>query len=134
MARTIIDNGLIHVNELWGSEIGLYYPGLYAGTADTIGVHKNEEAVLDYKQANKPKKLEHITDYFYQLVAYSLAHNQVYGTNIKKGVILMCVKPPEIKTWEWGEPQYLEFILEGKEFDRYTNLWWDRVEKYYQQN
>ena len=31
MANVIIDNGLNNVSEVWGSEVSLYYPELYAG-------------------------------------------------------------------------------------------------------
>ena len=93
MAKTIISTGLVNVNEVWGVEVPLYYPGLYAGTTDGCGLHLNEESILDYKQTNKPKKLEWIEDYFLQLTAYALAHNEVHGTNIRKGVVLMCVSP-----------------------------------------
>jgi len=132
MAETIVNYGMINVSEVWGSEIGLYYPGLYAGTADAIGLHNNEGAIFDYKQSNKPKEREYISDYFLQLVAYSLAHNKIYNTNIRKGVILMCVKPPEISPLVWGIPQYQEFILEGVEYDKYADLWWDKVTQYYE--
>lgn len=121
MAKTIIDNGLVKCTEYWGTEIPLYFPNIFAGTTDLAGIHDGSEAILDHKQTNKPKKREWIDDYFIQLCAYSLAHNEVHGTNIRKGVILMC------------DPNcaYQEFILEGAEFEKYTNMWWDRVEEYY---
>ena len=132
MAKTIIEQGMCNVNEIWGVEIPLYYPGLYAGTSDCCGLHKNEESILDYKQTNKEKKREWIDDYLMQLCAYSLAHNEVHGTKIRKGVILMCVSPKmNEKLAVVEEPKYQEFILEGVEFDKYVNLWWDRVEMYY---
>jgi len=135
MAKTIITNGMCNVNEVWGVEVPLYYPGLYAGTTDCCGIHSTAEAIIDYKQTNKPKKKEWIDDYFIQLCAYSLAHNKIHGTNIRKGVIMMCVKPSEIgKTMTWGEPEYQEFILEGAEFDKYAGMWWDKVELYYKNN
>ena len=40
MANVIIDNGLNDVSEVWGSEVSLYYPELYAGTTDLVGVYK----------------------------------------------------------------------------------------------
>jgi len=134
MADTIINNGLINVNEIWGSEVGLYYPELYAGTADALGIHRDDEAILDYKQSNKPKKEEWIEDYYLQLTAYALAHNKVHGTNIRKGVILMCVKPPEISPGVWGIPQYQEFILKPENFNLWEDRWWTRVELYYKNN
>jgi ATP-dependent exoDNAse (exonuclease V) beta subunit len=134
MAKTVIEKGLSNVNEIWGVEVGLYYPGLYAGTTDGLGLHLNDEAILDYKQSNKPKKEEYIEDYYLQLTAYALAHNEVHKTNIRKGVVLMCVKPPEIAPGKWGEPQYQEFILTPDKFDYWTEQWWLRVEQYYREN
>ena len=134
MAQTVIAHGLCNVNEIWGVEVGLYYPGLYAGTTDGLGLHLNEEAILDYKQTNKPKKEEYIEDYYLQLTAYALAHNEVHKTNIRKGVVLMCVKPPEISPMKWGTPQYQEFILTPDMFGHWERKWWDRVEQYYKEN
>jgi genome maintenance exonuclease 1 len=134
MADCIIKQGFGPVSEVWGNEVPLYFPELYAGTTDCVGVHNGDQSILDYKQTNKPKKLEYIDDYFIQLTAYALAHNEVHGTNIRKGVILMCVKPPEITPMVWGEPVYQEFILEPKDFDYWTERWCKRVEEYYRMN
>lgn len=131
MAKKVIAEGFPKVNEVWGSEVSLYFPELYAGTTDCVGVHDNEEAILDFKQSNKPKKIEYIEDYFLQLTAYALAHNEVHGTNIRKGVILMCVRPPEIAPGQWGDPVYQEFILTPDKFDYWTGRWCDRVSEYY---
>lgn len=110
-----------NVNEIWGSEVNLYYSGLYAGTTDCPGVWNNNETILDFKQTNKPKKVEWIEDYFLQLAAYGHAHNHIYGTNIKHGVILMCS----------GDLQLQKFELSGNDFDKYSDIWWRRVEQYY---
>jgi len=123
MARIVIEKGFPKISEVWGSEVPLYFPELYAGTTDCCGIHDGAEAILDFKQTNKPKKLEWIGDYFLQLTAYALAHNEVHGTNIRKGVILMCSK----------DYQYQEFILEPKDFDYWTNCWCNRVSEYYKQ-
>jgi len=132
MARTIVEQGLKNVSEFWGIEVPLYFPNIYAGTTDGAGIHLNEESILDYKQTNKPKRREWIDDYFMQLCAYAEAHNEVYGTKIRKGVVLMCVKPQlDANHNIVGEPQYQEFVLEGAEFDRYRDLWWRRVEQFY---
>lgn len=133
MAKTVIDQGFTdRISEVYGVEIPLYFPRLYAGTTDGVGMHLGEEAILDYKQTNKPKKREWIDDYFLQLTAYALAHNEVYGSNIRKGVILMCVKPEQDENLAIiSPPQYQEFILEGAEFDHYANEWWKRLEMYY---
>jgi genome maintenance exonuclease 1 len=134
MAQTVIEDGLVNVNEIWGVEVPLYFPSLYAGTTDGCGLHLNEESILDYKQTNKPKKQEWIEDYYLQLTAYALAHNEVYGTNIRKGVVLMCVKPPVDDMGNpLARPVYQEFILTPERFDYWSDQWWRRLEQYYLQ-
>ena len=121
MADVIIENGLSKVNEVWAMEQSLYFPGLYSGTTDLIAVHENEPAVCDYKQTNKPKKAEWVEDYYLQLMAYILAHNEVYGTDIRKGVIFMCSR----------DFQNQQFTLEPKDFNKWQDAWLNKVEEYY---
>lgn len=123
MAQSIITQGLINCNEYWGTEVPLYFPKVYAGTTDLVGVHNGEPAIMDHKQSNKLKKREWIEDYFVQLAAYATAHNEVHGTNIRKGVIFMCT----------ADNIYQEFIIEGAEFDSWVDKWFKRVEQYYMQ-
>lgn len=121
MASIIIEQGLSKCTEFYGTEVSLFFPEIYAGSTDLIGLHDNSIAIMDHKQTNKPKKKEWIEDYFTQLCAYANAHNEVYNTNISKGVIFMCSKDFE----------YQEFIIEGQEFKHYSDKWWKRVEQYY---
>lgn len=122
MAQTIINNGLSkNVSNFWGIEVPLYYSGLYAGTSDCIGLWDDKPAIMDFKQTNKPKKRQHIQDYFLQLCAYALAHNKTYNTQISTGVILMCS----------ANNEYQEFVISEDEFEYYSNLWLARVETYY---
>ena len=121
MAKVVIKEGLKNVDEYWGTEVALYHPEIYAGTTDLVGVHSGDDAILDFKQSNKPKTRERVEDYFLQLCAYAEAHNKVYGTKIRKGVVLMCTRDYE----------YQEFIVEGDEWDKWSDKWWSRVEEYY---
>ena len=121
MADVIIENGLSKVSEVWAMEQSLYFPGLFSGTTDLVGVHEDEPAVMDYKQTNKPKKAEWVEDYYLQLMAYILAHNEVYGTDIRKGVIFMCSRAFE----------YQQFTLEPKDFNKWQDAWLNKVEEYY---
>ena len=123
MAATVIREGLVNVDEFWGTEVPLYFPRIYAGTTDCVGLHRGEPAILDFKQTNRPKKREWIDDYFMQLAAYAEAHNEVHGTDIRKGVILMCSKDNE----------YQEFVIEGQEFRDWCSQWWIRLEQFYEQ-
>jgi genome maintenance exonuclease 1 len=131
MAAEVILNGLQKVDEFWGSEVPVYYSGLYAGTTDCVGVHQGASAIIDFKQSNKVKKREHIGDYFIQLAAYAAAHNDTHGTAINKGVIMMAVQPKLQPDQTYSTPQYLEFVIEGDEFTHWHNEWMKRVEQYY---
>lgn len=121
MAKSIIEHGLSKCTEYWGTEVSLYYPKIYAGTTDLVGLHESDESIIDFKQTNRPKKIEWIDDYFIQLAAYAAAHNAVYNTSIRKGVILMCS----------ADNNYQEFIIKGSEFDSWTDKWFKRLEAYY---
>jgi genome maintenance exonuclease 1 len=131
MAAQVILNGLQHVDEYWGTEVPLYYSGLYAGTTDLIGTWKGQPAIMDFKQSNKVKKREYISDYFLQLAAYAAAHNEMHGTNINTGVVLMAVQPKLQADGSYSTPEYLEFVIEGDEFAYWADEWMKRVELYY---
>jgi len=121
MAEQVKENAMVNVDEIWGSEINLYHPQIYAGTTDLVGTYKGQPAIMDFKQTNKPKKKEWVEDYYLQLVAYALAHNEVYGTDIKEGHVFMCSR----------DLQYQQFDLTPDEFKHWESKWWDRVYMYY---
>ena len=121
MADVVIEKGLSHLDEIWGSEVALYYPELYAGATDLVGVYKNAESIIDFKQTTTPKRREWIEDYMIQLGAYAMAHNYVYQTKIQQGVVLMCSK----------DGYFQEFIVSEKEFQKYQHEWLKRVDLYY---
>jgi genome maintenance exonuclease 1 len=132
MAAEVILQGLPKVDEFWGTEVPVYYSGLYAGTTDLVGTWRGQPAILDFKQSNKVKKREYITDYFLQLAAYAAAHNETHGTTIDTGVILMAVQPKLLPDGSYDRPEYLEFVVQGDEFAYWANEWMKRVEQYYQ--
>jgi len=121
MARRIIESGLGDLNEVWGTEVTLYYPDLYAGATDIVGVYNGRESILDFKQTNKPKRREWIDDYFIQLGAYAMAHNFVYGTKIQSGIILMCSK----------DKFFQKFEVTDNEFVGYQHAFLRKVDEYY---
>ena len=114
-------DALKDVNEIWGSEVGLYFPKIYAGTTDCVGQYKGNPCIIDFKQTNKPKKKEWVEDYFLQLVAYAEAHNEVYGTDIKEGHVFMCSRKLD----------YQQFDITPTTYNHYKKEWWNRVEEYY---
>ena len=121
MAETIIAKGFNDLEEIWGSEVTLFYPNLYAGATDLCGVYQGRESIIDFKQSNKPKKAEWIGDYKLQMVAYAMAHNCVYGTDIDQGVILMCTP----------DNFFQKFTINGREFRELKWEWLKKVDQYY---
>jgi genome maintenance exonuclease 1 len=120
MAKKIVEEAFKDITEVWGSEIHLYYPNKYAGTADMIGVYKGRPTVMDFKQTNRPKKREWIQDYLMQLAAYAQAHNKLFNTEIEQGVILMCSR----------DLTFQRFELTGEKFNRAGDSFMKRLEKY----
>jgi len=121
MAKRIIEAGLGDLGEVWGTEVTLYYPDLYAGATDVVGIYNGRESIIDFKQTNKPKRREWIDDYFIQLGAYAMAHNYVYRTQIQSGIILMCSK----------DKLFQKFESSDKEFVGYQHAFLRKVDEYY---
>jgi len=130
MAQKIIEIGLAPVDEWYGSEVTLYYPGLYAGSTDLVCRHNGMETIVDFKQSNRPKREEWIEDYYLQIAMYAMAHDYVYGSKIEQGVIMVCT--PDL--------YYQEFKTQGadlrawkhkalKRIDMYNELMFDEKEK-----
>ena len=122
MAQKIIEIGLTPVTEYYGSETTLYYPGLYAGSTDLIGLHNDMETIIDFKQANRPKNPDWIEDYYLQIAAYAMAHDQVYGSNIRQGIIMICT--PDL--------YFQEFRFQDHEMRRWRHAWLKRLDEYYE--
>ena len=123
MAKKIIEKGIEDLTEVWGSEVVVHYPGLYAGATDLVGIYDYSESIIDFKQSNKPKQRAWIEDYFTQLGAYAMAHNYVYGTKIDQGVILMCTP----------DCYFQKFVIRGKEFVKHQHNFLRRLDQYYEE-
>ena len=122
MAEKVIEVGLAPVEEWYGSEVMLHYPGLYAGSTDLVCLHNGVETIIDFKQANRPKNKDWIDDYFLQIAAYAMAHDYVYGSRINKGVIMVCT--PDL--------YYQEFVVDGAELRQYKHKFLKRLDMYHE--
>jgi hypothetical protein len=129
MANVIIENAFKHIDQVWAMEQSLYYAGLFSGTTDLICIYKGNLCIADYKQTNRPKKEEWVEDYYLQLVAYIMAHNNTYNTDIREGHVFMVSRGdhPLIP----GGEVYQQFDLTPNNYDMYQDKWLDRVEQYY---
>lgn len=100
------------IEEIWCIEEALYSDLLeVAGRVDCIGVYKGRPSIIDFKTAARIKSEKDIEDYKYQLAAYAIMHNEMFGTEITNGVILMVADngfPLEfnVDLVEWFEPVY----------------------------
>ena len=122
MAEKVIEIGLAPVDEYYGAEVTMYYPGLYAGQTDLVCIHDGEDAIVDFKQSNRPKRREWVEDYYLQIAAYAMAHDYVHNSKINKGVIMVCT--PDL--------YYQEFVVEGAELRQYKHKFLKRLDMYHE--
>ena len=122
MAKKVIEVGLTPVQEYYGSEITLHYPGLYAGSTDLVCLHNDMETIVDFKQSNRPKREEWVEDYYLQIAAYAMAHDYYYGSNIQQGVIMVCT--PDL--------YYQEFKTQGADLRAWKHKFLKRLDMYHE--
>ena len=122
MAQKIIDIGLAPVDEYYGSEVTLYYPGLYAGSTDLVCRHNGMDTIIDFKQANKPKNKDWIDDYYLQIAAYCMAHDYVYNSKIQQGIIMVCT--PDL--------YFQEFKFKDHELRQWKHKFLKRLDMYHE--
>ena len=124
MAQKIIESGLKNITEYYGSEVSLYYHGLYAGATDLVCMHDGMESIVDFKQANRPKRKEWIEDYYLQIAAYAMAHDHMHGSQIRQGIIMICTP----------DSYYQEFKVQDEELRMYRHKFLKRLSQYHDQN
>ena len=124
MAQKIIEVGLAPMEEIWGSEVTLYYPDLYAGSTDLVGMYNGRQTLIDFKQSNRPKQREWVTDYFLQVGAYCMAHDYLYDTRIEQAIIMICTP----------DCYYQEYKVEGLNLRQHKYDFMERMDKYYDQS
>ena len=121
MAQKIIEIGFTPIEHYFGCEVMLHYPGLYAGSTDLVCEHNGLETIADFKQSNKPKREEWIDDYKLQIAAYAMAHDYVYGSQIRQGIIMVCTP----------DCYYQEFKFQDGELRRWKHEFLKRLDSYY---
>ena len=119
MANVIIDNGLKDVSEVWGSEVSLYYPELYAGTTDLVGVYKGEPAIMDFVPARRMNKREGGEYHPLPLVEFADAHNNQHDSQVKSARMFICTQNNEFQSFE----------IEN--YDHWVGQWYSKLEQYY---
>ena len=120
MAQKIIEVGLTPISEYYGSEVMLHYPGLYAGSTDLVCNHNGLDTIVDFKQSNRPKREEWVEDYYLQIAAYCMAHDYVYQSEIRQGIIMICT--PDL--------YYQEFKIQDNELRSWKHKFLKRLDMY----
>lgn len=122
LSNKVINSIKNKVEVIYGIEAPLIYDGLYAGTSDLIAQVNGKLAICDYKNSRSFKDRSMIEDYFLQLCAYGMAHDNMFGTEISDGHIYMIMQ----------DGKFLEYSIEGSEYQEYKDKWLARVDHYYQ--
>jgi len=120
MAHRLIEDGLGPLTKVFGSEVNLAYEDQWAGSTDLVAIYDGKPSIIDFKQSNKPKREEYITDYYYQIAAYSLAHKKQHG-EILQGFIAICTK----------DLLFQGFKMDQSKLSEYEDKWFKKVEQYY---
>ena len=115
---------LKNIEEVWGLEVAMYSDILeLAGRCDCIGVYKGVPSIIDFKTSGKIKNSERVEDYRLQLTAYALMHNELFGTDIEQGVILMTSDGGFPQEFKVNLLEYVEPLVER------IQLFYDRLEQ-----
>jgi len=128
LVKIIQLNGLRRLNEIWGVEVSVHLTNLYAGTTDLVGVYGRKRSIIDYKNSIMIKADYMIEKYKYQIAAYAMAHDNMFGYDsnmtIEQGVILIGVRPSEFS------PVRLQTVLMNEtELNMYKSKFLDIVEQ-----
>jgi hypothetical protein len=111
------------IDEIWGQEVALYSTSLcVAGRCDLVGMYKGVPVIVDFKTAGRIKNRKDIHDYELQIYFYARSHNEMFGTDINQGIILMVA--------ETGFPQEFKVAFTPElreELETRVKAYWDKV-------
>lgn len=96
-----LKHNLKKITGVYGQEVALWSDSVgIAGRCDVVGEYKGVPSIIDFKTSKRIKTYADIHDYGLQLCFYAEAHNEMFGTSITNGIILMsvdCSMPMEFK-------------------------------------
>ncbi len=96
------------ITTAYGLEVPLYSSVLgVAGRTDCVGEFDFIQSIIDFKTSRRAKSSSDIEDYWYQIAFYAQAHNEMFGTNITQGVIIMGVHNNMPMFWKNDLSKYL---------------------------
>ena len=87
---------LDRINNIYLQEAALYSKHLeLAGRVDCIAEFDGVLSIIDFKTAEKPKRLEYLYDYFVQETAYACMLQEKYGMSVKQLVTIVACENGE---------------------------------------
>ena len=92
-----------------------------AGTVDCVAEIDGKLAIIDFKTSRRPKKKEHIDDYFMQGCFYFWAYYEITGEMPDQITILISVQDGTL----------LEYTIKGKEIIYWTEELKKRIDTFY---
>ena len=120
LGNLILRKGLRNkLDEYWGLEARVHFSDYYRGVIDLVGVYEGDPCIIDFKQKRSTQRREWIYDYFTQIAAYGMAHNKMFGTKIKKGVILIATQ----------QGDFQRFDVKGSEWRKHCSDFLKRLRK-----
>ena len=115
--RPILDKS---IGRIFGLEVALFssYLGM-AGRCDCIAEFDGVPSIVDFKTSLRPKKKEHISNYFAQASAYAIMFEERTGLAVPNTVIVMDVDESKPIVFKEHRDNYVDLLLETKaEYDR----------------
>lgn len=108
MTRNLIKITQANITDVWAQELPIWSPELkFAGRLDKVGCWNGIPSLIDYKTSKRKKYAKDIKDYYIQTAAYAYAHNELFGTKIKKLVILITVENEDVQVFEGNMVHYI---------------------------
>ena len=110
-----------NVNEVVSQEVALVSHTLrIAGRVDLIAKWDGDYAIIDFKQSNRPKRLEWIQDYFKQISAYTAMVYEMTDILIKRGIVLIAVDGSEPQMFEFNPWDHIKSLCD--DIKRYEDM------------
>ncbi|MBS83108.1 MAG: hypothetical protein CMD65_03125 [Gammaproteobacteria bacterium] len=117
LAHKLLDNYIIELDEIWGTEITVNYKNNFAGTIDLICFSDNNIKLIDYKSSSRKKTKRELDEFFLQLAAYSMAHDWQFQSNIENIILLICYR----------NGKYEKIEITKDELEKYKKIWLSRL-------
>lgn len=109
-----------NVGDIYSIEQALYSSRLrLAGRVDCIAEWDGQISVIDFKSSTKPKKEEHILNYFMQCTAYAIMFEEIVHRPINRLVIAIAVADGTNQIFIREKTEYYT-----KSLDLYINKYW----------